>query len=233
MIANKPKLFSYVVARDFGFAPNPFFGYCTLATCKPEIRKAARIGDWIIGTSSKGSHKKNNCLVYFMKVTEILTFDQYWSDSRFERKKPNFQSTEKYAYGDNIYHEKNGIWEQEISHHRKNAKNTKNLKRDIGGKNVLISNNFGYFGKNPLDCIPQELLNPNKLLNSNKISATQQIELKNIKKYKKLFGIVKSGPGHKCKFHQCIVDLTIEWLGGLSTGKIKNPAKWERKYNGN
>src|SRR5712671_5339411 len=33
------RLYSYVVARDFGFAPNPFFGVCTLATCKPDIRK--------------------------------------------------------------------------------------------------------------------------------------------------------------------------------------------------
>ncbi|WP_225761747.1 hypothetical protein [Acinetobacter sp. Marseille-P8610] len=33
------KIFSYVVSRDFGFAPNPFFNFCTLATCKPKIRK--------------------------------------------------------------------------------------------------------------------------------------------------------------------------------------------------
>lgn len=32
-------LYSYVVAHDFGFAPNPFDGLCTLATCKPDIRK--------------------------------------------------------------------------------------------------------------------------------------------------------------------------------------------------
>ena len=33
-------LFSYVVATDSGFAPNPFFGLCTLACCKPAIRRA-------------------------------------------------------------------------------------------------------------------------------------------------------------------------------------------------
>ena len=47
------KLFSYVVARDYGFAPNPFFSTCTLATCKPKIRRTASVGDWIIGTGSK------------------------------------------------------------------------------------------------------------------------------------------------------------------------------------
>lgn len=39
------KLFSYVVAREYGFAPNPFFGWCTLATCKPKIRVTAEVGD--------------------------------------------------------------------------------------------------------------------------------------------------------------------------------------------
>lgn len=47
------KLYSYIVARDYGFAPNPFFGICTLATCKQKIRSAANVGDWVIGTGSK------------------------------------------------------------------------------------------------------------------------------------------------------------------------------------
>jgi hypothetical protein len=46
------------VARDYGFAPNPFFGVCTLATCKPKIRKAAAIGDWVVGTGSSRLMKK-------------------------------------------------------------------------------------------------------------------------------------------------------------------------------
>src|SRR5712692_10528871 len=56
---NTVKLYSYVVARDYGFAPNPFFGFCTLATCKPEIRKAAAIDDWVIGTGSKRQNRGN------------------------------------------------------------------------------------------------------------------------------------------------------------------------------
>ena len=43
------KIYSYIVKRDYGFAPNPFYGYCTLATCKPVIRKHAEIGDIIQG----------------------------------------------------------------------------------------------------------------------------------------------------------------------------------------
>ena len=41
------KFYSYVIPRDFGFAPNPHFGYCTLATCKQGIRRSAHVGDWI------------------------------------------------------------------------------------------------------------------------------------------------------------------------------------------
>jgi len=46
--ATAQSLYSYVVRYDSGFAPNPFGGYCTLATCKPEIRKTAQLGDWLV-----------------------------------------------------------------------------------------------------------------------------------------------------------------------------------------
>lgn len=49
LIENNSYLYAYSITRDFGFAPNPFHGICTLATCKPRIRKAANIGDWILG----------------------------------------------------------------------------------------------------------------------------------------------------------------------------------------
>lgn len=77
------KAYSYIVARDYGFAPNPFFGVLTLATCKPGIRYSAEIGDFIIGNANKAHGNK---LIYMAKVSEILTFDQYWNDPRFQRK---------------------------------------------------------------------------------------------------------------------------------------------------
>ena len=79
------RLYSYIVARDYGFAPNPFYGFCTLATCKPRIRKKAEVGDWVIGTGSK-SKGRDGHLVYAMRVTETMSFDEYWADSRFHRK---------------------------------------------------------------------------------------------------------------------------------------------------
>ena len=45
-------MFSYVITHDSGFAPNPFQGFLTLATCKPLVRKTAKVGDVLVGTGS-------------------------------------------------------------------------------------------------------------------------------------------------------------------------------------
>ncbi len=106
------KLFSYVIARDYGFAPNPFFGCCTLATCKPNIRRVAEIGDWIVGTGSAARTRKG-VLVLAMCVTETMKFNEYWEDIRFQQKKPRLSGSIKQAFGDNIYHKNSrGRWDQ-------------------------------------------------------------------------------------------------------------------------
>ena len=87
------RLFTYVVAHDTGFAPNPFHGFCTLAVCKPRIRKGAKIGDWIIGTGSgaKGKGREGN-IVFAMRVTEDMAFDQYWNDPSFPGEETRLES---------------------------------------------------------------------------------------------------------------------------------------------
>ena len=143
------RLYSYVVARDYGFAPNPFFGICTLATCKPLIRSHAQLGDWIVGTGSK-RHKLGGHLVYGMKVTETLNYDEYWNDPRFKSKRPNLRGSLKQAYGDNIYHRnpKTGRWLQENSHHSlpNGRPNRLNIAHDTQADRVLISTEFVYWG---------------------------------------------------------------------------------------
>ncbi len=79
---SKKFLYIYVVTRDFGFAPNPFHGYCTLATCKPGIRRVAQVGDWVMGVGGSRLHAAGRC-IYLMNVSEVLPFDTYWSDNRF------------------------------------------------------------------------------------------------------------------------------------------------------
>jgi hypothetical protein len=65
------RLFSYVVRYDKGFAPNLFWNYCTLATCKPGIRRKAEVGDWVVGTGSKENVGIGK-LIYAMKIEEKI-----------------------------------------------------------------------------------------------------------------------------------------------------------------
>lgn len=144
------RLFSYVIPRDYGFAPNPFFNICTLATCKPKIRSRARNGDWIAGFGGKNTSIYER-LVFCMQVTEKLSFDEYWDDKRFEKKKPDYLKSLMYYYGDNIYHHDNdtGKWLQEDSHHSSaNGINYKNLIKDTSADAVLVSLKYWYFGSN-------------------------------------------------------------------------------------
>jgi len=150
--------FSYVLKRDYGFAPNPFNGICTLATCKPQIRIKAQVDDWIIGTSST-ANKKVSRIIFIMKVNEKISFNEYWEDLRFQIKKPVKNGSLKKMYGDNIYHHDGKQWCQLPSHHSlpDGQPNLINLERDISGKFVLISEEFYYFGKKAVD-IPKEFI---------------------------------------------------------------------------
>ena len=136
-------------------------GYCTLATCKPLIRKQANVGDWVVGTTSvaKGSRFGSiPMLSYWMKVSEILTFDQYWLDPRFQIKKPVLNVSKIITYGDNIYNRsQSGRWSQLNSHHTlpDGSINEHNLKTDTSHTDrVLISDEFVYMGKIPISIPP-------------------------------------------------------------------------------
>ncbi len=155
-------LFSYVVARDYGFAPNPFFGVCTLATCKPRIRKAAMVGDCIVGTGSKPQNAQG-FLVYVMRVSETMTYNEFWENRQFRQKKPNLRGSIKQAFGDNIYfRDVSGKWHQRDSHHSyaNGLSNPHNINHDTQVDRVLIGTDYIYWG----GCgprIPQEFRNYN------------------------------------------------------------------------
>lgn len=148
------RLFSYVVARDYGFAPNPFYGFCTLATCKPGIRHSAHVGDWVVGLTCAGDRASRG-LVYAMQVSEVLTYDQYWRDARFTEKRPDLRGSLKRAFGDNIYHRSDpgGPWLQADSHHslEDGSLNSANVENDTKSDKVLIAARFTYWGKSAPD----------------------------------------------------------------------------------
>ena len=143
--------FSYKIEHDFGLAPNPFGEYCTLAVCKPTIRnnKNIQIGDWIIGTGSAKLNKLHK-LIFAMQLQEKITLEEYWEDVRFQYKKPVINGSLVQMYGDNFYHRdpKTKKWKQEDCAHSLDGgrTNKEHLRIDTGGKFVLISKMFFYFG---------------------------------------------------------------------------------------
>lgn len=201
------KMYSYIVARDFGFAPNPFYGICTLATCKPKIRAKAQPSDWIVGTGST-RFSLNGHIVFAMRVTEVLTFDQYWSDARFKRKRPNLRGSLKQAFGDNIYHRnpKTGSWFQEDSHHSHadGSSNQDNVRRDTQSDAVLIGEEFYYWGASA-PAIPDDFRNYGGV------------------------DVCLSGPGHKYKFPHSLVESFIYWIRSQGDhGYLGEPMEFRR-----
>lgn len=152
---------SYVVARDYGFAPNPFYGFCTLATCKPKIRKTAKVGDWVIGTGSR-TRGREGCMVFAMQVTDTVQFEEYWEDSRFQQKKPSMRGSKKQAFGDNIYYRDKAtrVWHQVDSHHSypDGTPNEANVTNDTQADRVLISDDYVYWGGSG-PALPERLRN--------------------------------------------------------------------------
>lgn len=143
-------LLAYIVRYDSGFAPNPFHRFCTLSTCKPRLRQNARVNDWVVGTASNSKAvKRGGCLVYAMRVTEILSISQYWHDPRFAQKKPDMFHNWVSASGDNIYEPiAQAQWNQLNSYHshEDGSRRQDHVDRDTGVDRVLISGDFVYFG---------------------------------------------------------------------------------------
>jgi len=152
------RLFSYKMTHDRGFAPCPFGGFLTLATCKPQIRLHKNIGDWIAGFTSIQLGKKYNGnikMIYLMKIENKITFEEYWRNDIYNIKKPNLNSNILLEMvGDNIYRpliDNPIIWKDFEQIKNLFHNDLENKRNDLNGKYVLLSNNFYYFGSKPLD----------------------------------------------------------------------------------
>lgn len=111
------------------------------------IRRTASCGDWIVGLTPK---RVDNNMVYAMKITEKMSMADYWRDRRFRKKRPRSDRKEIiYRCGDNIYKPlTNGKYLQKPSGHsnKNGSENLENKEHDLSGKNVLISQQYCYFG---------------------------------------------------------------------------------------
>jgi hypothetical protein len=151
------KFISYKMTHDTGFAPNPFNGHLTLATCKPTIRRTKACGDWVAGFASKtladasaraGVKIPIGGLLYLMNVGEVMKLQDYFNDSRFEQKKPIKGSGNLIEQcGDNIYDTDGFGGYRQLANDSHDA-SLGTINHDTGGVNVLIADTFYYFGRN-------------------------------------------------------------------------------------
>lgn len=153
------RLFTYIMTDDSGSAPNPFNGMCTLAICKPAIRRTANVGDWVAGFASvNAEHGIGRKLIYAMKVTQKETMQDYDTLSRrmWPHRIPNVQSWHMPdRLGDSIYDFAN-LNAYGLPAVRQGAHTEDHRPTDLGGRNVLISTHFYYFGSSAIE-LPKDL----------------------------------------------------------------------------
>jgi Nucleotide modification associated domain 2 len=184
------RLFSYTIPIDDGAAPNPFHGMCTLAICKPTIRRVAQPGDWVAGLGSKnapGGRDLSRRLVYAMLVHEAITLKEY--DRRAEQEWPHripIPTSRDLAerLGDCIYDYRSGAPPAQ----RLGVHGADNVEGDLSGVNVLIAYDFYYFGSSAIP-LPKELL-----------------------------PICHQGQGHKSNANAPYVATFEHWIRGLGLG---------------
>lgn len=147
LVEDNRALRSYVMTTDSGFAPNVSGGICTLATCKPRIRSDADVGDWVLGTPSRSDGEER--IIHLTRVSETLTYDEYYHDERFQMKRPENDNN-----GDNIYYLEEGVLQQDgkTNHHQSKS----SRQRDLNTDRVLIGKTYWYFGDSDVS-VPESL----------------------------------------------------------------------------
>jgi Nucleotide modification associated domain 2 len=145
-------LCSYKLTHDTGFAPNPFFGRLTLATCKPRIRRAKGIGHWIAGFTSQvhGDRVGNERLIFLMQVTDRIDQHKYFRHPDFQEKIPNINAPDaRDRAGDNISRPLRDDPQCPLDFEQINNPNHDRTDQcdDLSGRWVLVSSNFYYFGR--------------------------------------------------------------------------------------
>ena len=148
-MGNKITLRSYKMTHEGYNAPNFNNDILTNALCMGRLRQNWNIGEWMAGFSCKSldnSQAGQEKLIYFAKVSQKLTLDEYWH--KYPQKRPD-----KDKNGDNIYKptsngfvkvDKNG------AHCHINDKDKSNIIANC----VLVCDEFYYFGVANMIAVP-------------------------------------------------------------------------------
>jgi len=166
-------LYSYIIQHDTGGAPNADDGILSLAICKPGIRKGAVVGDYLVGISGCNLKLHSNIkqIIFIAKITEIMLMKDYAIQY------PKRQ--------DSIYSEELELLPNKFH-------NCCNVESDLKGINVLLSDDFIYFGTKHID-VPTELTGiiPGRQYKKN--ASYMDIFLTKFREYKNNHGIGKIG----------------------------------------
>lgn len=136
-------LCTYLISTDSGFAPNPYFGWCSLAVCTPN-HQGARLknGDWLAGFLTKDRDYK---LVYLLQIEERIHLNEYFKDSRFAAKKPDLSGNWQTRCGDNFHSlDIDGKW---IQHRNRFHLTKEELRKDTRRPYAFVGRRFLYFGR--------------------------------------------------------------------------------------
>jgi len=158
------------------------------------IRKAAQVGDVILGMSSRSER-----VVYAMQVGEVVSFDEYWADPRYEVRRPVMTAQQiVYRAGDNIYEPVTDGYRQLPSFHsNSDGSEDTGLKRtDLSVNRVLVAKRFTYWGRSG-PALPEQLL------------------------------FLAVGRGHRCNFTHDQIDAVARWFTDLPGGVLGAPAQWK------
>lgn len=74
------RIYRYILTNDHGMAPCPADGRITLATCKPVIRRMAKVGDWVLGF--RPGSLERGLLLWAGRVERVLNHGSYEREYR-------------------------------------------------------------------------------------------------------------------------------------------------------
>lgn len=149
-LSKDQRLFTYKVMFDGGTAPNPFGGVCTLAICKPAIRRVAKVGDLIVGLAPGNDGR----IVYCMQVTDKMSWKDYitlCTSKATPNDRPEYAKMSKKVpkiitdQGDCIW--RNAELYEEVRPTHSGHSGMDDFTHDVtNGQSVLLSTKYWYFG---------------------------------------------------------------------------------------
>lgn len=132
---NSKKYYFYKLMVDSGGAPCVYRNILSLAICKPAIRSTCEIGNWVLGFGSKT--RLGERLIYIAEITEKYKKGEYYRIRRYQSRPDNIYQWTRSGHL---------TWKQGAQFHEGGYQPDIGVHPQYKSANVLISNNFKYFG---------------------------------------------------------------------------------------